>query len=82
MTFVTTVQTWIMYNVYMAGKFRPDLSEYEIYILSLVDALNKDAVYPMSKTDAVKLAIERACKTILPDVVIKPKRKRYIKLDY
>lgn len=36
----------------------------------------------MSKTDAVKLAIERACKSILPDVEIKPRRKRYIRLEF
>ena len=62
--------------------FRPDLSDYEIYIMALVDKLNEEALYPMSKTDAVKLAIEKACKSLLPDVVIKPKRKRYIKLDF
>lgn len=61
--------------------FRPDLSEYEIYVESLVDKLNEDGVYKMSKTDAVKLAIEQACKRVLPDVEIKPKRKRYIRLE-
>lgn len=57
-------------------KFRPDLSDYEILIMALVDKLNE--IYKMSKTDAVKLAIEKAVKSVLPDVVIKPKRKRYI----
>jgi hypothetical protein len=66
----------------MKNKFRPDLSEYEIYVLALVDKLNEKSIFPMSKTDAVKLAIEKACKTILPDIIIKPKRKRYIKLDF
>jgi hypothetical protein len=66
----------------MKKKFRPDLSDYEIYVLALADKLNEKALYPMSKTDAVKLAIERACKTVLPDVVIKPKRKRYETLEY
>ena len=61
-------------------KFRPDLSEYEIYVLALVDKLNEEGVYRMSKTDAVKLAIEKAVKSLLPDVVIKPKRKRYVVL--
>jgi hypothetical protein len=61
-------------------KFRPDLSEYEIYVLALVDKLNEESVYRMSKTDAVKLAIEKAVKSLLPDVVIKPKRKRYVVL--
>lgn len=29
---------------------------------------------------AVKFAVEKAVKTILPDVIIKPKRKRYIEI--
>lgn len=62
-------------------KFRPDLSDYEVYVLALVDKLNEHALFPMSKTDAVKLAIEKACKSVLPDVIIKPKRKRYFRFD-
>lgn len=62
--------------------FRPDLSEYEIYVQSLVDKLNEDSMYKMSKTEAVKMAIEQACKKVLPDVVIKPKRKLYIRLNF
>lgn len=61
----------------MKKKFRPDLSDCELYVMALVDKLNEDAIFPMSKTDAVKMAIEKAVKNILPDVVIKPKRKRY-----
>lgn len=60
------------------NKFRPDLSDYEIYVMALVDKLNEDSAFKMSKTDAVKLAIEKAVKNLLPDVVIKSKRKRYI----
>lgn len=66
----------------MIGKFRPDLTDYEVYIMALVDKLNENAVYKMSKTDAVKLAIEKAVKNILPEIVIKPKRKRYIRLEF
>jgi len=66
----------------MKHRFRPDLSDYEILIMSLVDKLNENSVYKMSKTDAVKFAIEKAVKSVLPDVVIKPKRKRYIKLEF
>ncbi len=66
----------------MRRKFRPDLTEYEIYVLALVDKLNENALFPMSKTDAVKLAIEKVCKSVLPDVVIQPKRKKYVALDY
>ena len=64
------------------NKFRPDLSDYEIYIMALVDKLNENAVNKMSKTDAVKMAIEKAVKNVLPDIEIKPKRKRYVTLDF
>ena len=63
-------------------KFRPDLSDYEILIMALVDKLNEESVYKMSKTDAVKFAVEKAVKNILPDIVVKPKRKRYIELNF
>jgi hypothetical protein len=66
----------------MKNKFRPDLSAYEIYVLALVDKLNEESAYKMSKTDAVKLAIEKACKSILPDVIIKTKRKRYVRMEF
>lgn len=62
-------------------KFRPDLSDYEIYIMVLVDRLNENSVLKMSKTDAVKMAIEKAVKNVMPDVEIKPKRKRYVTLE-
>ena len=65
----------------MKHLFRPDLSDYEVYVLALVDCLNVDAAFKMSKTDAVKLAIEKAVKQLLPDVEIKPKRKRYVTLE-
>ena len=57
-------------------------SAYEIYVMALVDRLNEDSAFKMSKTDAVKFAIEKAVKNVLPDVVIKPKRKRYIKINF
>ena len=62
--------------------FRPDLTDYAIYVDSLVDKLNEDGIYRMSRTDAVKLAIEQACKRVLPDVVIRQKRKRYVRLNF
>ncbi len=63
-------------------KFRPDLSEYEIYILALVDKLNEESMFKMNKTDAVKMAIEKAVKNVLPDIKIEPKRNRYEALKY
>jgi len=61
-------------------EFRPDLTDYEIYVMALVDELNKEAAYKMNKTDAVKIAIEKAVKSLLPDIVIKQKRTRYVTL--
>ena len=63
-------------------KFRPDLTDYDFLIMALVDKLNENGVYRMSKTDAVKIAIEKAVKNILPDIIVKPKRKRYIRLNF
>lgn len=62
-------------------NFRPDLTDYELLIMALVDKLNEKSVHKMSKTDAVKIAIEKAVNKILPDITIKPKRKKYISLD-
>lgn len=59
-------------------KTRPDLSDYRIYIDALLERLNQDSVYKMSITDLIKLLIEKAMKEYCPDVVLKPKRKRYI----
>ena len=58
-------------------KTRPDLSDYRIYIDVLLERLNQDSVYKMSVTDLIKLLIEKAMKEYCPDVVLKPKRKRY-----
>jgi hypothetical protein len=69
----------------MANKnktFRPDLSAYDIYVMALADELNKTSAARMSKTDAVKFALETAIKKVLPDVVIVKNRKRFISLDF
>ena len=58
-------------------KTRPDLSDYRVYIDVLLERLNQDSVYKMSVTDLIKLLIEKAMKEYCPDVVLKPKRKRY-----
>lgn len=61
---------------------RIDLTDYEVYIRALQDRLNEDGAYRMSMTDAVKIAIEKAVEKILPDVEIKKKRKKYIKINF
>jgi hypothetical protein len=66
----------------MKKKFRPDLSDYLVYVEALTDKLNEESLYKMSKTDAVKIAIERAIEKVLPDVVIHEKRKKYLRLNF
>jgi hypothetical protein len=57
--------------------FRPDLTDYLPYIEALTDKLNEESILKMSRTDAVKIAIELACKNVLPDVRVEKKRKLY-----
>ena len=66
----------------MADKYRPDLTDYQLYIEVLTERLNEDALYKMSGTDAVKIAIERALEKVAPDVIVNKTRKKYVKLDY
>ena len=66
----------------MRKAYRPDLTDYLPYIETLTDKLNENAVYKMSRTDAVKIVIEKALEKVVPDVVVNKKRKKYIKLDY
>ncbi len=63
-------------------QFRPDLSDYRVYVEILTDTLNEQAAFKMSMTDAVKIYIERACETVCPDVVVRKKRKAYRTLEF
>ena len=63
----------------MKQKFRPDLSDYIVYVEALRDRLNENAMYPMSLTDAVKICVEQVAEKVLPQVKINKKRKMYIK---
>lgn len=56
---------------------RPDLTDYRVYIDVLLDKLNENSVYKMSIEDLMKMLIEKAMANYCPDIVIKPKRKRY-----
>ena len=62
--------------------FRPDLSDYELYVELLAEKLNEEALLRMSKTDAVKIAIEKALQHLVPDVVVNKKRKMYQVLEF
>lgn len=62
--------------------FRPDLTDYEYYVELLADKLNEESLFKMSKTDAVKIAIEKALQNLVPDVVVNKKRKIYQILEF
>ena len=62
--------------------YRPDLTDYEALIEILTDKLNEQALFKMSKTDAVKIAIEKALEKVVPDVVINKKRTIYQTLNF
>ncbi len=61
--------------------FRPNLTDYLPYIEALTDKLNEESVFKMSRTDAVKIAIELACKNVLPNIRIEKQRKLYRTLE-
>ncbi len=66
----------------MKSKLRIDLTDYRPYIETLRDKLNENGIYTMSLTDAVKIAIEKAVKDLLPDVEVNKTRKRYIEINF
>ncbi len=63
-------------------KFRPDLTDYRLYVELLVDRLNDDALYKMSMTDVVKMLIEQKMAKVLPDIVVNKKRNVYQTLEF
>jgi hypothetical protein len=64
------------------ATWRPDLTSYRIYAQALTDKLNENGLSKMNDTDAVKIAIEKAVKELLPDVVIVKRRKIYQTLNF
>ena len=62
--------------------FRPDLTEYRVYVEMLQDRLNEESLLKMSMTDVVKILIERAVSEYYPDVEIKRVRKIYKTLPF
>lgn len=62
--------------------FRPDLSDYLPYVQALSDRLNKDALYKISLTDVVKIAIERSIQNYAPDVIVNKTRRKYERLNF
>lgn len=66
----------------MKNKFRPDLTEYEWLVEVLTEKLNEESFVRMSKTDAVKICIERAIEKLSPEIKFKKTRKKYERLNF
>lgn len=64
-------------------SLRIDLTDYRPYIEAMVDRLNKDGLYSMNMTDAVKICIEQAVDRLFEGkIVIKKTRKKYVRLEF
>ena len=63
-------------------EFRPDLTDYRIYVEILTDKLNEDSLSQMSMTDIVKMGVEKMMAVHCPDVKIEKKRKIYRRLEF
>ena len=66
----------------MKKQFRPDLTEYEWLVEVLTEKLNEESFAKMSKTDAVKICIERAVEKLSPEIKFQRKRKMYERLKF
>jgi hypothetical protein len=66
----------------MNKQFRPNLTEYEWCAELLAEKLNEESLNKMSKTDAVKIALERALQSLCPEVIVDKKRKLYQTLKF
>ena len=65
-----------------AGTFRPDLTSHAEMIEALRAMLNQDALYPLSDTDVVKIAVEKMFERATGKKPVSKKRKMYILLKY
>lgn len=66
----------------MKKQFRPDLTEYAWLVEVLTEKLNDESITKMSKTDAVKICIERAVEKLSPEIKFKKTRKKYERLNF
>jgi hypothetical protein len=60
------------------GCFRPDLTSHSEIISEIRGKINEDALYPMSDTDIVKIAIEKMFERITGKKTVSNRRKMYI----
>lgn len=65
-------------------KVRPDLTSHIALISDILHKVNEEALFALSVTDIVKLAIERMWLSAFPGEKLPDglKRKRYIRLQF
>ena len=63
-------------------EFRPDLSDYRVYVEALRDGVNEDGWNHLSLTDVVKACIEDVLAKKVPGMRIKRTRKTVVHVDY
>lgn len=81
MTFVTFYRYAISYNKHVnKQKFRPDMTEYQEIARELLDKLNSESWSNLSKTDVVKIALERFYKDAFPEKHLKRMKRKYFSL--
>jgi len=63
---------------------RPDLTSHAAVIEQIAERVNSEALYQLSQTDIVKLALERMWITAYPERELPKglKRKKYIRLQF
>ena len=67
----------------MKVNFRPDLTEYNSMADEIVARLNSDSWSHLSKTDVVKIALERFYKDAFPEKnICKMKRKYFVLCNF
>jgi hypothetical protein len=64
------------------GTFRPDVTSHAEIVAELRDKINETALYPLSDTDVVKVAIEKMFERMTGKKPVSKKRKMYITLNF
>lgn len=62
--------------------FRPDLTTHRDLVIGLQEKINESALYPMSETDIVKIAVEKMFERAFGKKPVRKRRRMYIPLNF
>lgn len=65
-----------------ARIFRPDLTSHRDLVAAIRAEINRDALYPMSETDIVKIAVEKMFERAFKKKPVRKRKKMYIPLNF